>query len=131
MRWSSLEFMEVNESTGSVKYSRSSPQRTQPAVHSLQFPVLFVSRAELRLVQKTVPHSLLRLPLSLTRCYNLTKLLSCQHHGGNANKLMGEMRAKRKHSQSPTFLISLDHLREPKTFTARLRFHPRCLRLNN
>lgn len=81
----SLEFTEVNESTGCTKNARHIPlqQGREAAAHSLQsFLCSFVYRAELRLVQKRVPHFLLLLPLSLTRCDNVTILLSCQHHRG-------------------------------------------------
>jgi len=64
--------------------ARHPPAEGREAVaHSLQsFLCSFVYRAELRLVQKRVPHFLLLLPLSLTRCDNVTILLSCQHHRG-------------------------------------------------
>lgn len=80
----SLELIEVNESTGCTKNARHPPAEGREAVaHSLQsFLCSFVYRAELRLVQKRVPHFLLLLPLSLTRCDNVTILLSCQHHRG-------------------------------------------------
>jgi len=81
----SLEFTEVKESTGCTKKCKTHPPaegREAVACTLQSFLCSFVYRAELRLVQKRVPHFLLLLPLSLTRCDNVTILLSCQHHRG-------------------------------------------------
>lgn len=77
--WGSLKLMRA---LGAQKKARHIPLcscgRLWPTHQS--FLCSFVYRTELRLVQERVPHFLLLLPLSLTRCDSVTILLSCQHH---------------------------------------------------